>query len=531
MTKMTPASLAERITRSLAYMLRHRPDEFDLELDRHGFADLDEVVRALNERLDEPVEEDDLLAAIDSGDHPRYEVANGRIRALYGHSIDVDPGKPTRPPEFLYLGVGSRDADRARRHGLRGGRRRFLHLSRTVDDAIETGRRIAREYAVIRVRALEAWEEGVNFYDRGALFLADSIPTEFLEVGEVRDDGAPKSADQEERGSRRRPDRRRRERDEDSPGARRPRRSRGVRGDRRGPDAVDPAAQTGDEDPLRQGARSGGSRSSAPVQEQESRRSSQGWDDPGPGGAQVDQQDRRGRSGATLDEPTGGRRRRRRPRRGGSVLEDRASEGRGETGGRAEDRRDRHATRPPRDPSRGMDETAQEDLHARREGNGPAEHFRGERPSTIEPARPGVEPWPAPDRSARERSGKVSPTLASPTAVEDRSPVGGADDVADTFGLGVFEDDSEERAEQKVENVACEREPSAVPSDDERTSRRSTKADGSVNRPAIEETTGAVDRGSPPEANGGEVPNSIEPARDSEAKSEDEGPAFGAGVL
>jgi putative RNA 2'-phosphotransferase len=186
---MTNADLIERITRSLAYMLRHQPEEFDLELDAQGFGEMREVVRALSERLGEDITQEDVESAISSGDRPRYEIAGDKVRALYGHSIDIDPGKPAQPPEVLYVGINSRDAKRAVQYGLRGGRRRFLHLARTIEDARETGRRTGVEYSVLEVHALEAWEEGVDFYDRQALFLAEHIPTEFLSLTETRDDG------------------------------------------------------------------------------------------------------------------------------------------------------------------------------------------------------------------------------------------------------------------------------------------------------------------------------------------------------
>lgn len=188
---MPHLSRIEQITRSLAYMLRHRPEEFDLELDRYGAADVGEVVQALNERLGEPIEEEDLHEAIESGDRVRYDIKRGRIRALYGHSIEVDPGEPCKPPELLYVGLGSHDAERAERYGLRAGRRRFLHLAKTYEEAIETGRHQARSYAVVTIYALDAWEQGINFYDRISLFLSEPIPTEFLEVGEIHDDGEP----------------------------------------------------------------------------------------------------------------------------------------------------------------------------------------------------------------------------------------------------------------------------------------------------------------------------------------------------
>ena len=55
---MPNSSMIERITRSLAYMLRHNPAEFDIELDKYGAADCTQVVQVLNERLGEPIEEE-----------------------------------------------------------------------------------------------------------------------------------------------------------------------------------------------------------------------------------------------------------------------------------------------------------------------------------------------------------------------------------------------------------------------------------------------------------------------------------------
>ncbi len=186
---MNDPGLIERITRSLAFMLRHQPERFDLEVDAHGFAALDDVVRALNERLGEPVAAEDVEDAVASGDRVRYEIQDDRIRALYGHSIAVEPGAPSKPPEVLYVAIPASELERAQRYGLRGGRRRFLHLAGTLADAREAGRRAARRYAVLSIQALDAWEEGVNFYDRRSLWLAEEVPTHLLEVEEVYEDG------------------------------------------------------------------------------------------------------------------------------------------------------------------------------------------------------------------------------------------------------------------------------------------------------------------------------------------------------
>ena len=186
---MTSPDLIERITRSLAYMLRHQPEEFGLEVDKQGWAALSDVVHALNEKLGEDVEEADVHAAVDSGDRKRYEIQGDRVRALYGHSIEIEPGEPSEPPEHVYVGVSRMDADRAARHGLRSGRRRFLHLATTIEDAIDMGKRLGREYAVVTVNAREAHEGGIHFWDRYSLWLSDPIPTDYLSVGEIHADG------------------------------------------------------------------------------------------------------------------------------------------------------------------------------------------------------------------------------------------------------------------------------------------------------------------------------------------------------
>ncbi|MBM3989285.1 MAG: hypothetical protein FJ294_15175, partial [Planctomycetes bacterium] len=233
-TSMTHPALIERITRSLAYMLRHQPEKFDLELDKEGFGEFERVVRALGERLGEAVEPADVMAAVEGGDRPRYELRGDRIRALYGHSIPVEPGEPSQPPEFLYVGIDARDLDRAKQYGLRGGRRRFLHLALSAEDAREAGRRAAQEYAILQVFSMDAWEEGVNFYDRRTLYLCEQIPTQYLQVLEQGDDGYEPRPDIGERGDG--PSRRREER-----GGRNDRGGRRSHGDDRAPRQEDRA--------------------------------------------------------------------------------------------------------------------------------------------------------------------------------------------------------------------------------------------------------------------------------------------------
>lgn len=381
---MQNPSLVERITRSLAYMLRHQPEQFDLELDEYGFADLDAVVGALNERLGEPVEAENVVESIEGGDRTRYEIREGKIRALYGHSIQVKPGEPAKPPALLYVGISRDDAERARRYGLRPGRRSFLHLALTAEDALETGRRASRDYAVVTVNALDAWEDGVNFYDRKSLFLSDPIPTNFLQVGDVQTDGY---GEQEEvgRGGR---------------GGRNDRGGRPGRGDapRREPPRFEEARHG---QPRFEPARSEGDqrehvRSEAPRERVEPARPETGEREPLAVPAARD----RGDLPPAREGQRGGDRHGRGDRRPDSRGEGRGS-GRGEPRG---DNRPRRDDRP-------------HDRPNPRERQG-----AGDRPEPRAPV----------PMAPRERAPQASPPQLAPTSTSDSGPAG-------SFGLGVFE--------------------------------------------------------------------------------------------
>ena len=103
-------------------MLRHRPDEFGLEIDPYGYAPLDQVVQGVHERYDEVVEAD-VVALANDPEQSRFELNENGIRALYAHSFFVDmDGEPMDPPpEKLYMGTTKAEARRFASEGISPG--------------------------------------------------------------------------------------------------------------------------------------------------------------------------------------------------------------------------------------------------------------------------------------------------------------------------------------------------------------------------------------------------------------------------
>jgi len=164
-------------------MLRHRPDEFGLEIDPYGYAPLDQVVQGVHERYDEVVEAD-VVALANDPKQSRFELNENGIRALYAHSFFVDmDGEPMDPPpEKLYMGTTKAEARRFATEGISPGDRYYVHLSLTRE-AAESRSHQRDTPCVVEVLAAKAHADEVRFFPRGEVVLTEEIPADC--VGEI----------------------------------------------------------------------------------------------------------------------------------------------------------------------------------------------------------------------------------------------------------------------------------------------------------------------------------------------------------
>jgi hypothetical protein len=133
----TPSHDHRRLSKSMAYQLRHSDHENGLVIDSAGFAEMDELALVLN------VEPSQLLAVAEHPCEPRFEVRDGRIRALYGHSIDVvvDVGIRVGEPTSLFHGSSWDALDKILVGGLIPMQRRMVHLTNNAGEALAVGER------------------------------------------------------------------------------------------------------------------------------------------------------------------------------------------------------------------------------------------------------------------------------------------------------------------------------------------------------------------------------------------------------
>lgn len=172
------------LSRAISHALRHEPWLYELELDEEGWAPINDLIIALrNERSNWfGLTEIDVARMIANSSKQRHEMLDGRIRALYGHSL---PGRLAKsvaiPPDILYHGTAPDAVQAIRENGLLPMGRQYVHLSADEATAYQVGKRKAIQPVILGISASIANASKIQFY-RGneRVWLSDYIPSQYI---------------------------------------------------------------------------------------------------------------------------------------------------------------------------------------------------------------------------------------------------------------------------------------------------------------------------------------------------------------
>lgn len=173
----------EELSKEISYALRHAPWEYELEMDEKGWVSVEQLLDALHRAEKwKNIYETDLQEMIDKSEKKRHELANGKIRAFYGHSIPMKIAKEEKmPPELLYHGTARRFLKSIQESGLLPKGRQYVHLSQDIETAESVGNRHDILPCILVIEAKMAWKEGIKFYfGNEKVWLADKIPSKYI---------------------------------------------------------------------------------------------------------------------------------------------------------------------------------------------------------------------------------------------------------------------------------------------------------------------------------------------------------------
>nr|WP_269451369.1 RNA 2'-phosphotransferase [Thermococcus chitonophagus] len=156
-----------RVSKLMAYILRHGPWDFNLNPDEEGFVELGDLVRAI--RTHYPwVTEETIREIVEKDDKGRYEIRGSRIRARYGHSYPVALNhEEDKESKVLFHGTLRKNLKSIMREGIKPMKRQFVHLSVNYEDAYSTGRRHGSDVVVLMIDCECLRKKGLKIYKAG----------------------------------------------------------------------------------------------------------------------------------------------------------------------------------------------------------------------------------------------------------------------------------------------------------------------------------------------------------------------------
>jgi len=153
--------LKAKASKYMSYLLRHNPE--NLEMDRHGFVFLSELLRRLNDRFQ--IDEKVIVEIVERSERRRFEIIGNKIRASYGHTIPVELELDEDAfGKVFYHGTTPNAALKILKVGLKPMKRRWVHLSPTKEIATEVGLRRTENPVILEIDAEAARKNGVRIY-------------------------------------------------------------------------------------------------------------------------------------------------------------------------------------------------------------------------------------------------------------------------------------------------------------------------------------------------------------------------------
>jgi putative RNA 2'-phosphotransferase len=173
-----------KISKYLSKHLRHQPERLGLTLEEGGWVVVEDLLKACA-RHNFPVSFGELKEVVEKNDKKRFsfDASGKKIRANQGHSITVDLKLEQQiPPETLFHGTASRNADLVKEHGLLKMARHHVHLSTDIETARRVGARHGKPL-IFKVDAAAMQAENFEFFvSANGIWLVEQVPPRFLKV-------------------------------------------------------------------------------------------------------------------------------------------------------------------------------------------------------------------------------------------------------------------------------------------------------------------------------------------------------------
>lgn len=174
----------DKLSVFISLVLRHKPDTVGIQLDEHGWANVDELINGIN-NTGKNINMDILEEIVRTDNKQRYSFNDDKtlIRANQGHSIPVDVElEEKQPPKYLYHGTANRFLDSIMIDGLKPMTRLYVHLSKDEETAMKVGKRHGKPI-ILKIKSEEMYNDGIKFYlSQNSIWLTKYVDKKYIEA-------------------------------------------------------------------------------------------------------------------------------------------------------------------------------------------------------------------------------------------------------------------------------------------------------------------------------------------------------------
>ena len=167
----------------VSLILRHKPETIGIQLDEHGWANVDELIAGISKTRKFNREILEEIVRTDNKQRFTFNEDKTKIRANQGHSIPVDVELPAAiPPETLWHGTGEKYVASIDQQGLIPKGRLYVHLSSDAATATKVGSRHGKPVLYI-VKTKEMYDDGYSFFlSKNGVWLTKEVPVKYLHL-------------------------------------------------------------------------------------------------------------------------------------------------------------------------------------------------------------------------------------------------------------------------------------------------------------------------------------------------------------
>lgn len=177
----------KQVSRFVSLILRHKPEKIGIQLDEHGWADVNELIEGIR-RAGRNIDFTLLEKIVAENDKQRFSFSEDKkkIRANHGHTVKVDLQlESCQPPEVLYHGTVETNKTSIEKKGLLKVNRIYVHLSPDIEMAEKVAARRDGQILIYSVAAGDMYRDGYIFHRSvNGVWLTDTVPAKYLHIFE-----------------------------------------------------------------------------------------------------------------------------------------------------------------------------------------------------------------------------------------------------------------------------------------------------------------------------------------------------------